>query len=136
MNNQIPPGVSATLRDGGGGGGGGGGTSTVASPAALTRVISPVAAARIDLLATASTASMLRVTNGAGGGGDGGESRESRLVTQAAVMWDRWETAETQNRVLAEELAVERRLNAQYKEAGAAEDAVSTPQMITPLIKD
>ena len=65
-----------------------------------------------------SLASPAALARAAGVTGAGGETRESRLVTQAALLWDRWETAETQCRVLKEELAVERRLNAEYKEAG------------------
>lgn len=88
------------------------------SPEATRRVGSERASrARVEHLA--------RVAAGTGGGdgGDEGETRESRLVSHAALLWERWEAAEANARVLAEELRVEKTINAEYAEALRAAEA-------------
>jgi len=43
--------------------------------------------------------------------------RHHNLVHQLALQWERWETSALSNRVLTDELAVEKRLVTEYKDA-------------------
>jgi hypothetical protein len=43
--------------------------------------------------------------------------RRYNLVHQLALQWERWETSELSNRALTDELAVEKRLATEYRDA-------------------